>query len=58
MGHIDECDAKFPVHLLKLKLHLLTHLQVQGSKRLVKQKDLRLIDHRPRDSDPLLLPAG
>ena len=43
MSHIDEGDAELLVHLLELYLHVLPHLQVEGSQRLVKKKYSRLV---------------
>jgi len=58
MRYIYKCNSELVMHILKLKLHLLTHLKVKCSKRLIKHKNLRLIDKRPCNRNPLLLSAG
>ena len=58
MGNINERNAQLIMHLFQLQLHFLAHLQIQGAQRLVQQQDLRLIDQRAGNGDPLLLSAG
>ena len=42
---------------LQLELHLLAQLEVEGTERLVEEKHARPVHERPRERDPLLLPA-
>ena len=46
------------MHILELDLHLLAHLEVQSTQRLVEKQDLGLVYQRAGDSDTLLLTAG
>ncbi len=55
VGYVDEGDAQSLVHLLQLQLHVLAHLQVEGSQWLVQEKNLRLVDDGAGDGDALLL---
>ena len=57
VGHVDEREADLGLDPLELDLHLATELEVQGSQRLVQQQHRRTVDDRPRQRDPLLLPA-
>ena len=41
-----------------LELHLLAEAAIERAERLVQQQELRLVDERPRDRDPLPLSAG
>ena len=45
------------MHLLKLQLHVLAHLQVEGSQRLVEEQKLRLVDDGACYGYALLLSA-
>ena len=58
MCYIDKGDSQFLMHSLQFQLHLFSHLQIQSSQRLVKQKDLRLIDNGTGNGNTLLLTAG
>ena len=57
VGNINESDAEFSLHLLKLDLHLLTHLKVQSSQRLVQKKDPRAVNDGSCDGNSLHLSA-
>ena len=58
MCNVNESDAEFSLHLLKLDLHLLTHLEVQCSQRLVQKKDPRAVNDGSCDGNSLHLSAG
>src|SRR6266480_878587 len=58
MGHVDERDAHFLLDPFELQLHLLAQLEIECPERLVEQQDLRTVDQRTSERDPLLLPAG
>mmetsp|Transcript_46441 Transcript_46441/g.132386 ORF Transcript_46441/g.132386 Transcript_46441/m.132386 type:complete len:242 (+) Transcript_46441:2140-2865(+) len=48
-----------PLHdALQGLLHLTLRLRIEGAGRLVHQQDRRVLEHRPRDRDPLLLAPG
>ena len=53
--YIYKGDTECFVHLLQLHLHILAHLQVERSQRLVEQKHLRLIYDGTSDGYTLLL---
>ena len=55
--YIYESDAELSLHLLKLDLHLLTHLKVKSSERLVEEKYAGSVDNSSCDSDSLHLTA-
>src|SRR5262249_18701188 len=58
--HVDERDPDLTdgaLNPLQFDLHLLAELQVESAERLVEEKDLRMIDERARQSDPLTLAA-
>ena len=57
VSDIYEGDSQLPVHFLEFDLHVLAHLEVKGSKRLVKKQHLRLVHDRSCDSHALLLSA-
>ena len=56
-SHVNESDAQFPLHALKLKLHLFSHLEVQCAQRLVEEQDPGAVDDRSRNGDSLHLAA-
>ena len=56
--HVHEGRADLAVDLGQLELEPLAKLQVEGAERLVQEKHGRALDERPRNRDPLLLPAG
>ena len=58
VGDVDEGDPDVALDPLQLHLQALAELQVQRSERLVQQQDLRQVDERPGQRDPLLLAAG
>ena len=58
MGDEDEGDARGLLDALELLLHVLAQLEVQGGEGLVEKQHAGVADERPRDGDPLLLPAG
>ena len=53
--YIYKGDTERLVHLLQLHLHILAHLQVERSQRLIEQKHLRLIYDGTSDGNTLLL---
>src|SRR5438132_5861401 len=58
---VDERDADLAdltLDALELDLHLLPQLQVERTERLVQQQDLRAVDERARERDPLTLASG
>ena len=55
MGDVHECYAQRAMHLLELHLHILTHLEVKGRKRLVEEQHLRAVYDGAGDSHTLLL---
>jgi hypothetical protein len=48
----------FLLDALQLDLHLLAELEVERAERLVEQQDLRVVDDRAGERDPLALAAG
>lgn len=58
VGDVDEGDADLRLDALELQLHLASQLEVEGTERLVEQQDLRVVDERAGDGDPLLLATG
>ena len=58
MRDVHERDPQVVLEGLQLELELLAQLQVEGAERLVEEEHLRPVDERPRERDPLLLPAG
>ncbi len=57
MGDVDRSDAEPLLQRAKLVARLVAKPRVQIGQRLVEQKDARLEDQGPGDSDPLLLAA-
>ena len=49
--------AERPLKLAELRTHRLAERPVERAERLVHQEDARVEDERPRERDPLLLPA-
>ena len=58
MGDIDEGDAQLLLQALELNLHLAPELEIQCTKRLIQQKDLRLVHKGTGNSHTLPLSAG
>jgi hypothetical protein len=58
MRHVDEGRADLSLDALELDLHLAAQLQVEGTQRLVEEKNVGLIDERSRYGDTLLLATG
>mmetsp|Transcript_69704 Transcript_69704/g.105309 ORF Transcript_69704/g.105309 Transcript_69704/m.105309 type:complete len:213 (+) Transcript_69704:237-875(+) len=56
MRNHDRRPALLLEQVVKRRLHHPLALVVQRARRLVQQQDRRVLDHRPRDRDPLLLP--
>ena len=57
VSDVDRGHTEFTLNASEFDLHLLTEFLVERGKRLVQQKQSRLEDQRPGDSNPLLLPA-
>ena len=55
--HVHEGRAGLAMHAPELGLHLEADLEVEGGERLVQQEHLRPVHERPRERDPLQLPA-
>src|SRR6185295_17101945 len=55
---VDECRADVTMDLRKLDLEPLAQLEIERSKRLVKEQHRRVVDERACDRDTLLLTAG
>ena len=53
--HVDKRDTQFLVQLFQLDLHVVAHLQIQRTQRLVEQQHLGLVHNSARDSYTLLL---
>src|SRR6516165_5001177 len=58
MGDVDGGDADFVLDALELDAHLLAQLEIKIGEWLVKQKETRARDNRPRQRYALLLTAG
>ena len=58
MGDKDKGDADLVLNRLYLDLHLLAQFEVECTQRFIKQQHTRMVDQRPRQRHPLLLPAG
>lgn len=56
--HEDHGDAAFAIELLKTRHDLHTRSRIERSGWFVRQNDARLVDQRPRDRHPLLLPTA
>ena len=56
MGHVDRCDTHLVLNPLKLDPHLLTQLEIEVRKRLIKEQETRLGDNRAGQRSTLLLP--
>ena len=57
VSNINKGNAQTAVHFLQLHLHVLTHFQVECSKRLIKQQHFRLVYNGTGNSHTLLLSA-
>jgi len=57
MGDVDEGDPDLPLDPLQLDLHVLPELEVERPERLVEEQDLRMVDDRAGERDPLALAA-
>ena len=58
VGHEDRGGAESLMQPLDLAAHPRTERGVEIRERLVEEEDLRLLDHRARERDTLLLTAG
>jgi len=57
MRHIKESDPHLLLEVLQLDLHLFAQLEIERAERFIQEQHARLVDQRPRQSDPLLLPT-
>ena len=57
VSYVDKCYSEFSLHVFELKLHVLSHFEVESSKRLVEKEDLWLVDDSACYCDSLLLTA-
>ena len=57
VGDIDEGDARSPLDLLQLALHVLAELEVKCAQRLVQKQDAGMVDQCAGDGHALLLTA-
>ena len=58
VGDEQHGDAEPPLEDLHLDAHLLAELGVEVAERLVEEQDVRLVDQRPAEREPLHLPAA
>src|SRR5262245_55897273 len=58
VSYHDDRDSLRLIQLLKDSHDLETCPRVQGSRRLVRKKNARIVDQSSRDGDALLLSAG
>ena len=58
VGDEDRRDVGAPLQRFDFRTHLHAQLGVEVAQRLVQQHDLRLVDERAGEGDPLLLAAG
>ena len=58
MSNVNKCYSELSLHVFELKLHVLSHFEVERTQRLVKKEDLRLVDDSACYRDALLLTAG
>ena len=56
VGDIEEGDPDLVMDHVQLDLHPLPEFQVERGKGFIKQQHLGLVDERPGDGYPLLLP--
>ena len=57
MRDVDEGYSELSLHILELELHVLSHFEVERTKRFVEKEDLRLVDDSACYRDSLLLTA-
>ena len=57
MGHDYHRLAALAIEALDRLQHPFGRARIQFARRFVRQQDRRVVDQRPRDRNPLLLPA-
>ena len=58
VGHVDRGHPQLVLHVLELRAHVAAKLRVEVGERLVHQERGGPAHDRPREGDPLPLPAG
>ena len=58
MGHHDQGLACFFYQRIEQLQHLLSGIQIQITGRLIGKNDIRIMNQRAGNRDPLLFPAG